>query len=181
MCVLGKDVTMDMVESLSLRSLVGKFEYTKLGWLTILAWIREVWKLVIRYIPQVVLLANGWIIFQFLYEEDRQIINRHLWVIGQGSLVLSRWHVGFDPQHEKLVKRHLWVILPDFPVHHWNLKGFMGKANAPGKFILMEDNQLLGFERVSPRVLVESDVIEGLLAELEVLWEGGSFIQRLDY
>ena len=73
------------------------------------------------------------------------------------------------------------MILPNFPVHCWNLKDLMGIANALGKFILMEDGQLLGFERVSPRVLVEMAVDEGFPAELEVVWEGGLFVQRWDY
>ena len=91
-------------------------------------------------------------------------------------MVISRWHVGFDLVLENIRKRHLWFILPNFPVHCWNLKGFMGIANSLGRFILMEDEQLLGFERVSSRVLVEMEVEEGLPAELEVFWEEISFI-----
>ena len=40
---------------------------------------------------------------------------------------------------------------------------------------------MLGFEQVSPRVLVEMDVAERLIDYLEDVWEGGYFIQRLDY
>ena len=61
---------MDMVESLSMRALVGNFEYIKISLSTILAWIREVWKPLIHYVSRVILLDNGWIIFQFLYQED---------------------------------------------------------------------------------------------------------------
>ena len=66
----------------------------------------------------------------------------------------------FDPDRETLTKRHLWVMLPYFPLHCWNLKVFMGISNSIGKFILMEVDQLFGFKRVSPRVLVELDVAE---------------------
>lgn len=97
-----------------------------------------------------------------------KIIKSHFYAIGNGSLVLDRWWVGFDPLQTKLCKRHLWVIFPNFPVHCWNLKGFMGINNALGQFILMEDEQLLGFELISPSVLVEMSVEEGISAELEV-------------
>lgn len=61
-------------------------------------------------------LVNGWVLFQFLYEEDREIIEGQYWVLGQGSLVLRSWHVGFNPHTERLLRRHLWVILPDFSI-----------------------------------------------------------------
>ena len=57
-------------------------------------------------------------------------------------------------------------------------------ANVPNSidtFLLIEDEQLLGFERSSPRVLVDMDLSHGLPNDLEVIWEGGSFIQHLDY
>lgn len=98
-------------------------------------------------------------------------------MLGQGSLVLSRWHVSFDRWIERPVKHHLWLFLVDSSIQCWNLKGFIGIANTIGKFILMEDDQLLGFKRCSsPRVLVEMDCSEGLPAEWEVIWDGGFFV-----
>ena len=76
---------------------MGRFEYIRLGRAEILDWIRVIWKPLIKSISRVILVANHWIIFQFLSEEDREIIEIHFWVIGQGSLVLGGWHVGFDP------------------------------------------------------------------------------------
>lgn len=57
----------------------------------------------------------------------------------------------------------------------------MAVANSVGWFILMEEEQLMGVERWSPRMLVDINSSDGLLGELEVVWEGGSFIQQLDY
>ena len=73
------------------------------------------------------------------------------------------------------------MILLNFLVHCWNLNSFIGITNALGKFTLMKDDHMLGFEHVSLGVLVEMEVHEGFLAELEVLWEGRSFVQRLEY
>lgn len=119
--------------------------------------------------------------FQFLTEDERASIEQRFWVFSIGSLVLKRWHNGFDPRTEKLLIRHLWIILPGFPMHCWNIGGFMAVANSVGWFILMEEEQLMGAERRSPRMLVDIDSSDGLLGELEVVWEGGSFMQQLDY
>ena len=67
-CLLGKGVTVNMVMALSQRDLVSKFENNKLSRLEILSWVREKWKPLIKNISRVLLLVNGWIIFQFLYE-----------------------------------------------------------------------------------------------------------------
>ena len=69
----------------------------------------------------------------------------------------------FDHDREKLAKRHLWVMLLDFPLHCWNLKGFMGISNSMGCFILIEEDQLLSLDRNMPRMLVEIDPKGGIL------------------
>lgn len=57
----------------------------------------------------------------------------------------------------------------------------MAVAKSIGRFILMEQEQLTGAEKRPPRMLVEIDSSEGLPGEIEIVWEGGSFIQQLDY
>ena len=98
----------------------------------------------------VMALDGGWTIFHFFSKGDRNTIEKRYWVISSGSLFLERWHVGFDPRSEVLHKRNLWILLQGFPVHRWNIKGFMGVANAIGKLILMEEEQLLGFSHCTP-------------------------------
>ena len=61
-----------------------------------------------------------------------------------------------------MAKRHLWVIFLGFPLHCWNLKGFMVVVNSIGKFILIEEENLMGFEWKTPHVLVEIDMEEGV-------------------
>ena len=114
MCVFRRDMTMESVEALSKRALVGCFEYIRHGWAEILDWIQVIWKPLIKSIPRVILVANRWIISQFLSEEERAIIESQFWVIGQVSLVIGCWNVKFDPRLEKVTKRNLWVILSDF-------------------------------------------------------------------
>ena len=98
---------MDMVLTLSQRSLVGKFEFINLTKNEILEWIREKWKPFIKNIPKVLALVNGWFVFHFSSEEDKIVVEEHFWVYGRGSLVLSHWCVQFDPWKLKMVKRHL--------------------------------------------------------------------------
>ena len=54
-------------------------------------------------------------------------------------------------------------------------------VTAISSFMLIEDDKLLGFDRSAPRVMVDMDLSNGLPDELEVQWEGGTFVQRLDY
>ena len=89
MCVLGHDVTIDMVSALSPCALVGRFEYFKLSCSVILAWVREVWKPILKTVPKVVMLINGWVPFQFLTVDDRTTIESQYQILGLGYLVLN--------------------------------------------------------------------------------------------
>ena len=113
--VLGHDIFMDRVDSLCSRALVGRLEYVHMGQKDWVEWATTHWKHVLTYISTISLLSNGWIVFVFLEAEHAAIILNSLWRIGNGSLVLGRWHAHFDPLREKVTKRHLWVLLPSLP------------------------------------------------------------------
>ena len=40
---------------------------------------------------------------------------------------------------------------------------------------------MLGCDRSTPRILVDMDVFDGLLADMEIIWDQGSIILTLDY
>ena len=61
--VLGQDMTIDMVVALSKRCLVGRFEYLKLSREAILSWVREHWRPLLKFVPKVLSLVNGWTLF----------------------------------------------------------------------------------------------------------------------
>lgn len=92
-CVLGNDVTIDMVLTLSQRDLIGRFEYIKPYRSDILAWVQECWKPLLKSVPKVLTLVNGWVLFQILSIEDREAFESQYWILGLGSLVLgtSMW------------------------------------------------------------------------------------------
>ena len=57
----------------------------------------------------------------------------------------------------------------------------MATMNSIGTFILMEEERMLDFDRSMLRVLMDMDLSKGFLATLEIIWDEGSFIHRLDY
>ena len=60
-------------------------------------------------------------------------------------------------------------MLPGFPLHYWCLAGFMTIANSLGRFILMEEDHILAYDRRIPFMLMEMDALEDLLEEMEVV------------
>ena len=101
--------------------------------------------------------------------------------MGASSLVLDRWHTQFDPLKERITKRHLWVLLPHLPFPLWNKNVLEGIANTIGRFVAVETDFLLAFDKRVARILVEMDVSLGLPADVEVLYGERLFIQKLDY
>ena len=85
--------------------LIGHFDFIKLNKEDHLAWVTEHWNPLINYVPNIIILTNSWVVFLFLESKDAQNMLDRLWVINYGSLVLDKWHLGFDPLRKKNVKR----------------------------------------------------------------------------
>ena len=180
--VMGKYVTSTMILILSDNALVGNMEFVKLFLLDLMNWVRDKWKPLNKMVLRVLMLMNDQFCFIFLLVEDQKIlIEDRFWVIEYGTLVLLRWHSGFNPWKERLKKMNLWVFLIEFSLHCWNLARFMVVDKAIGHFILIEEYFMLASVIRLPRMLVQVDILEGLPTELEVVWGGGLFVQRLDY
>ena len=79
------------------------------------------------------------------------------------------WHPLFDPLHEWVTKHHLWVLLPSLPFLLWNLNILEGIANTIGRFVVVDEDLDLSFNKRLAQVLVEMDVSLGLPAEVEIL------------
>ena len=72
-------------------------------------------------------------------------------------------------------------MLPHLPFPLWNKNVLEGIANSIGRFVAVETDFLLAFDKMIARVLVELDVSLGLPAEVEILCGECLFIQKLDY
>ena len=118
--MVGRDIYMDRVEALSRRALIGRLEYVSMEKKDWFSWASEQWKPFLTYVPAISLLVRGWVVFVFLEEAHASEVLSRLWRVGNGSLVLDRWHVNFDPARERIQKRHLWDILPGLPFPLWN-------------------------------------------------------------
>ena len=108
---------------------------SKDGWVD---WATLHWKPLIHYVPSISLLANNWLVFVFLEESDASLILENLWPVLEGSVVLKKWHSGFDPLTERVAVRHLWVLLPALPFPLWNKDVLINLANLLGQFVALE-------------------------------------------
>jgi hypothetical protein len=135
-CVLGKDIAMDRVTSLSEKALVGKFYYTRMTKVQLSDWILGFWKPLLGYSPRFSLLSNHWMVFHFLSEGDLLRVLNSPWIVGRGVLMLKRWYPGFNPLSESFKKIFLWMLLSDFPIEFWSVKNFEVVANTVGKVYL---------------------------------------------
>ena len=100
------------------------------------------------------LLANQWLVIVFIEDDDASCILNSLWIIENGSLVLSRWHSRFDPLKERVVKHHLWVLFPAFPFPLWNRYFLVGLENTLVRFVALEKDFHLLFDKSLAKVLV---------------------------
>ena len=105
--VLGHDVYMDKVETLCYRALIGRLEYCSMSKEGCIDWVTLHWKPLIHYVPSISLPANRWLVFVFIEESDASLILDKLWPVLDGSLVLKKWHLGFDPLTERVTIKHL--------------------------------------------------------------------------
>lgn len=173
---IDSDVNAERIQGLTDYALLGRVEHSGVSHSFLKDWVIMNWKLILHYTPLFSILANGWYLFHLLSISDREIIFSRVWLISKGSMAFTRWHIGFDPHHERIVKRHLWVVFPDFPIHLWSREVFIGLANHLGTFIHMENSMLWGYDKQKALVLVELDVSRGLFLEVEVHWKGHSFV-----
>ena len=144
-------------------------------------WASDNWKPLFDYIPTISLLSNGWIGFVFLDPEHCTRALEGVCRIGKGSLVLEQWHSNFDPLRERISKRHLWVLLLHLPFPLWSRQILEGIGNTIGRFISVEDDFHLVYDKRVAKILVELDISRGLPAKVEVLCNEHLLIQKLDY
>lgn len=162
-------------------ALVGRIEHIKINYAMLNDWVKDYWKPILKYLPRFSFMVNGWIIFHLLSVADRQKIEQGIWIIGSGSLVLTRWYIGFNPLHERIRVCHLWVILRGYPIQLWSRHHFVRIGNLLGRFVFLENSMLFDADKRCARILVEFDTTAGLPECMEIEWRGSSFIQELDY
>jgi hypothetical protein len=179
--VLGMDVGLTEACNLALCALVGRLAYKDKCNLLLDDWIADSWKPLLGYIPRVLHLQHGWLGFIFRTPEDSVRILDMFWAVGNGSLMLKRWRLSFNPSTEYFSYRHLWVLLPGLPLQLWNQQALELIGSSLGRFLTVDTASLASSDRKMAKIMVELDIHAGLPEVLNIDWRGHHFAQRLDY
>jgi hypothetical protein len=94
--------------------------------------------------------------------EDAFLLLNNFWVLGGNNLMLKRWRVDFDPQTENFQLRHLWVLLSSLPIHFWNKGALKEIGDALGRFITLDESNLVNSTKKFSWIIVEFDIHNGL-------------------
>jgi hypothetical protein len=178
---LGMDVGLTEACNLALCALVGRLAYKEKCKQNLDAWITTHWKSLLGYIPKTLLLQQGWLGFIFRKPKDTVLILERLWAFDEGSLMLKRWRLGFNPSLEFFSLRHLWVLLPGLPLQLWNQQALEQIGASIGRFLRVDPSSLSVSDRRMARIYVEIDIQDGLPEILEIDWCSQLISQRLDY
>lgn len=124
-------------------------------------------------------LNRGWLCFICRSLEDAEKILGGFWLCHNGSLMVKRWYIGFNPDKDFFQKRHIWVLLPRLPLQLWDREAFVAIGNELGHFLFVEENLIKQEDKRMGKLLVEIDVSNGLLETLDIDWRGNFFHQKL--
>ena len=80
-----------------------------------------------------------------------------------------------------MTKHQLWVLLTHIPFPLWNKHILEGIANSIGRFVAMDEDFHISFDKRMAQVLVELDISLGLPAKVEILCNEHLLVQKHDY
>jgi hypothetical protein len=178
---LGMDVGLSDACNLALCALVGRLAYKEKCKQSLDSWVTDHWYPLLGYTPQILLLQQGWMGFIFRKPEDTVLILERFWAYNEGSLMLKRWRMGFNPATEFFGLRHLWVLLPGLPLQLWNQQALEQIGSSIGRFLRQDPSTFSASDRKMARIYVEMDIQAGLPEILEIDWRNQLISQRLDY
>jgi len=167
---LGLDVGLPDACNLALCALVGRLAYKEKCKQSLDSWIKENWTPLLNYSPRILILQQGWLGFIFRKPEDTVIILERFWAFDDGSLMLKRWRLSFNPATEFFSFRHLWVLLPGLPLQLWNQQALELIGSSIGRFLRLDPTTLSVPDRKMARIYVEMDIQAGLPEILEIDW-----------
>lgn len=119
---------------------------------------------------KVFILLKRWFCFLFNSSLDAEKILSKVWLVKRGSLMLKKWHPGFNPEKEFVRFMHLWVPMPGCPQVFWSREAFKEIGDEIGKFLFTEPQHLNGPDKQVGRMLVEVDIFGDLPKERNIGW-----------
>lgn len=144
-------------------------------------WVEIKWKTLLRYMPSVVRLMNGWYNFHFHSQDDLNKMKTLSWIKGRGFFELHSWYIRFNPLKEMPKNKLIWVELPSLSIELWTQQVFIDIGNAIGKFLYVETQCLGGRDKITALILIKKEFMGGLPDYIELLFEGTHLVQRLDF
>lgn len=96
-------------------------------------WVSQKWK--IKGSVSISMMPSNLFCFQFMTEEDINLILSGTWYYEKHYLDLTRWHLGFDASIELKKLAHVWVRLPSLPLELWDEKILRWIGNSFGHFV----------------------------------------------
>jgi hypothetical protein len=99
--------------------------------------------------------------------------------MGTTGMYLNKWTLDFSPENEIPSTFPVWVRIPFFPLHCWNDETIKNISNVMGRFINRAEPQD-GLQSCA-RLCVELDLEKGLPEAIQLILDGWSYIQTVDY
>jgi hypothetical protein len=162
------------------NSLIGKFTGLWPSPKAMALWLEQNWKKTIKGQLSTTFCGKGFYVFLFENKADRDLIFRNgLYFMGTRGMYLNKWTPDFSPENDIPSVVPVWVRLPFLPLHCWNDETIKNIGNALGRFI----------DRAEPRdglqscarLCVEVDLEKGLPEAIQLILDGWSYIQMVDY
>lgn len=94
---------------------------------------------------------------------------------------MQRWYPALCLRTEQQNRRNMWVMLPGFPLELWSKEVFTNIANSLGRFVFLQEASLIEVEKIMARVLVQTDVLEGLPGTLKIQRGEKVILQPLNF
>ncbi|KAG5238004.1 DUF4283 domain-containing protein [Salix suchowensis] len=142
--------------SFSSLCMVGFFISYKMPYYAVNSIATRVWK---SYgLEKVTVLDNGFIVFRFSSEESMgEVLARGPWLFGGKTILLQKWHPGFQFDKNKIKSLPVWARLHGLPFPLWNKQGLSLAASMVGKPLACDEATLKGSRMEYARVCIELD------------------------
>ncbi|KAJ6317136.1 hypothetical protein OIU78_020254 [Salix suchowensis] len=152
---IPKDMALANVDTWQ-RSMIGFFVSYKMPFYAVNSIANRVWK---SYgLEKVTVLENGFIVFRFSSEESMgEVLARGPWLFGGKTILLQKWHPGFQFDKNKIKTLPVWARLQGLPFPLWNKQGLSLAASMVGTPIACDEATLQCSRMEYARVCIELD------------------------
>jgi hypothetical protein len=144
------------------------------------SWLDLNWRKIIKGQLSTAFCGKGFYVFLFENKADRDLIFRSgPYFMGTRGMYLNKWTPDFSPENDIPSAVPVWVRLPFLPLHCWNDETIKNIGNALGRFIDRAEPRE-GLQSCA-RLCVEVDLEKGLPEAIQLILDGWTYTQMVDY